>query len=376
MLDIVKLAEFIEEKLNVNSQGIIFRTYTYEKTLDKRYETDSQGTKTEFVPSIITTPIGSYLPMNDVRGMRLSFNVEILLPYKYKDEWIDMLEDFVYELNGKIFYYGRDTKVFYEAKYDGATEKFTVIKMSCQVPTFGAVGPQNFEVIRDIATYLPISKTENYIAINIPISIKTSENIHIGDEASLSIANVGTTEWATSTSTVYDSALALGKLYVGVSFANQAAFHVYVVTNYPISSTLYSDMKAPSTTFGTFYYEHNASSPYLLEFYKLKPIDKGDQNQRLLETNHLEGDATSVTIIKENATSWSTNVYYESGIAILDTLAYEIATGDNMNHKYWVKKIMPNGLAVYRLCVLSSDSASYPTDDFATLPLTFMKAMV
>lgn len=183
MIDVVALASFLETKLNDNTQGLVFRTYTFEQHLDKRYDTVN-GVKVSFVPSIITTPTGSYLPINDVQGARLQFNLEIMLPLKYKDNWINMLNNFVWSINGKYFYID-PTDGSYDTTY--ASGK-TTAKITCQVPTFGTVNPQNFETIRDISSYLPINETESYIAINIPISLKTVIGFNVGDEAKASIA--------------------------------------------------------------------------------------------------------------------------------------------------------------------------------------------
>lgn len=195
MIDVVKLASFIETKLNSNTKGLIFRTYTYEKDLDKRYE-KIDGVKTNFIPSIITSPIGSYLPMNDVQGARLSFSVEILLPLSKKISWIDMLNDFVWSINGKMFYVGSDGS--YDETYASGD---TSIKMTCQVPSFGSISPQNFEVVQQVSNYLPIQKTEMYITINIPISLKTIKGFSVGDEAKIYLSAYTSESYSTHTYT-------------------------------------------------------------------------------------------------------------------------------------------------------------------------------
>lgn len=297
-----------------------------------------------------------------------------------------MLDSFIYEVNGKVFYYGRETKVFYEEREYNPTEGYTIVKFSCQVPSFGAVGPQNFEVIKDVATYLPISKTENYIAINVPVAVKTSENVHIGDEAGLYIAEPyddADNIWVES-----DDAEALFlKLqkencleyaYVDVlgEFASAAAMVTYYnANNTTYDPTLYAVAKALKTGTTEYLYIKTDCHIATAEFYKLKAIDKGNQNPRLVETNHFESQTTSESLIKENATNWVVNAYYEQGITILDDIVYNLASGDDMNHIYWVKMLLPNGRAIYRSCVIISNVANFPTDDFATLPLTFTKAM-
>ena len=109
MIDIIKIATFLEDKLNQNLSGFTFRVYTFEKTLDNRYERDEKDSPYEITPAIITTPVGSYLPMNQMRGMRLSFNLEALIPLSKKENWIEMINEFVWSVNGKVFLLKRYT---------------------------------------------------------------------------------------------------------------------------------------------------------------------------------------------------------------------------------------------------------------------------
>ncbi|NCA95553.1 MAG: hypothetical protein EOM74_01085, partial [Methanomicrobia archaeon] len=186
MIDIIKIATFLETKLNENTSGFFFRVYTFEKTLDRRYEKDEQGQRYDITPAIITTPIGSYLPQNQMRGMRLSFNLEAMIPLSKKEQWIEMINSFVWSVNGKVFYL-LDNGTLTETQ---PSENYQTLKMSLQVPSFGTVGPSNIEVVKQINSYIPIRTTEDYIAINIPISMNTIKDFFIGDERKVWMALV------------------------------------------------------------------------------------------------------------------------------------------------------------------------------------------
>ena len=305
MIDVVKLAEFVETKLNLNSEGLEFRTYTFEQHLDKRYEKVS-GVNESFIPSIITTPTGSYLPTNDKRGSRLSFNLEIMMPLTYKEQWLDMLNAFVWELNGKVFYI-TSTGTYTETR--PTTGSYTTSKFGVQVPTFGTLTPQNFTELNQISSYLPISKTQFYIAITVPISLKTIDGFIVGDEALVYLAK-----------------------YVNET----SATHTYT---------------------------------------KLKISDFSVKHAKVPLTNHFIGETSGSTVIQESDSKYIMTAYYESN-DLLDEIVGNALAGTGQNQWYWLKvvrpiKSNPYSATTYRRVVLVDDSAVFPIDDYAIIPLVF-----
>lgn len=305
MIDVVKLAEFVESKLNLNSESLVFRTYTFEQHLDKRYEKVA-GVNEAFIPSIITTPTGSYLPTNDRRGARLSFNLEIMMPLIYKEQWLDMLNEFIWTLNGKVFYI-TSTGTYAETKPSSGS--FTTSKFGVQVPTFGTLTPQNFQELNQISTYLPISKTQFYIAITVPISLKTVEGFNVGDETLVYLAK-------------YVNETASTHTYTKLKVSDFSVKHAKVpLTNHFIGETSGSTViqESDSKYITTVYYENND----LLDEIVDNAIDGVNQNQ------------------------W----YW---LKIVRPI-----------------KSSPYTSTKYRRVVIIDDSAVFPIDDYSIIPLVF-----
>ena len=63
MINPNNLASFIESKLNQNQEGLVFKTFTIDHKLDRRYEN-----KINYLPSIITNPQGSYMVKNEIKA--------------------------------------------------------------------------------------------------------------------------------------------------------------------------------------------------------------------------------------------------------------------------------------------------------------------
>lgn len=206
MLDIFKLASFLENELNSNPYGMIFRVATYSKTLDTRSEINDSGIRQDFIPAIITTPTGAYIPINAVHAERLQFNLELLIPMSYKDTWVNFVDSFVWEINGKLYYLANG-EFLTEKPLDG---EFTTVKITLQTPSFGAVGAANFEVWEELNNYIPElsnRRSELFIAVNMPIAIKTTKGFFVGDEFKLFIAEKPTTnvDYAESTQSAYEA---------------------------------------------------------------------------------------------------------------------------------------------------------------------------
>jgi hypothetical protein len=303
MINVVALATFIEGKLNANTEGLVFRTYTFDKVLDKRYELVDQE-KTNFIPTIISTPIGSYLPMNDIQGSRMSLSLEMMLPLELKQDWLDMLNTFIYSINGKVFYL-QGTTFNTTVPVSGA---FTTVKITAQVPTYGLVSPANFEVVKDIASYLPINRTSEYVGITVPMSIKTVTGFVVGDDIKVSI--------------VAYNGEATGNLATG--------------------------------------------------YYKIKTSDFAIKNSKIPVTDHFINQATAKTFISQNDLKFILTAYYER-VAILNSILTDIATGANQNKNYWLKLELPSG-TVYHRVILFDNSAVFPIDDYALIPMVFARA--
>lgn len=304
MINVVALAAFLETKLNANSEGLIFRTYTFDKVLDKRYELVDQQ-KTNFIPTIISTPVGSYLPMNDIQGSRLGFSLEMMLPLELKQDWLDMVNSFIYTINGKLFYLQGST-ITETIPVSGS---YTTIKLTAQVPTYGLVSPANFEVVKNIASYLPINKTSEYVGITIPIQLKSVVGFVVGDSAKVSIA-------------VYNGE-ASGNLATG--------------------------------------------------YYKIKTQDFSVKNAKLPITFHPTEEDTGKTIISQNDIKFILTAYYEN-VTILNNIITDVINGTNQNKNYWLKVETVAGTFYHRV-VLFDNSAVFPIDDFALIPMVFARAV-
>lgn len=367
MIDVVLLAEFLESKLNANTEGLKFRTYTYEKTLDRRYDNED-GTNANFIPSIITTPMGSYMPINTMRGSRLAFNLEILLPVSDKYSWIDMVNDFVWSINGKVFYQHGTTIT--EAKESGVTN--ITIKMTCQVPSFGSVSAQNFELMNQIASYLPIRKTENYIGITIPISLKTIEGFLVGDQVEVYLSTASESGWIASTVQEYMTFASQYKLAVITATFNSTAELVnWMNINHPYSLTYAAASGSNSLGTVTFY----AKNPfhYLAHNYtRIKAPDFSVKNARIPITEHFEGATTGETFISQNDVKYIMTAYYENNV-LMNAIVDNIHSGSNQNQKYWLKAVYPHSTK-YNKVVIYDQSAVFPVDDYAIIPLTFVNA--
>lgn len=303
MINVVSLATLLETKLNANSEGLIFRTYTFDKVLDKRYELVDQQ-KTNFIPTIISTPVGSYLPMNDIQGSRLGFSLEMMLPLEYKQDWLDMVNSFIYSINGKLFYLQGSTIT----ETVPLTTPYTTMKLTAQVATYGLVSPANFEVVKDIASYLPINKTSEYIGITIPIQLKTVVGFVVGDSVRASIA-----------------------VYNGEASGNLAP-----------------------------------------NYYKVKTQDFTVKNAKLPITTHPTGETTGKTMISQNDIKFIMTAYYEN-VTIMNNILSDIINGTNQNKNYWLKIETVTG-TFYHRCVIFDNSAVFPIDDFALIPLVFARA--
>lgn len=371
MIDVVLLAEFLEGKLNANTEGLKFRTYTYEKTLDRRYDNE-EGTNANFIPSIITTPMGSYMPINAMRGSRLSFNLEILLPVSDKYSWIDMVNDFVWSINGKVFYQHGTTIT--EAKVSGVTN--ITIKMTCQVPSFGSVSAQNFELMNQIASYLPIRKTENYVGINIPINLKTIDGFAVGDQAKVELAEITSAFWEASTYAIFTAQSSGEKLVVtSNTFATLADFISWLNSNHLYSET-YAVAQASNSGGTVMHYAQNAYHKNIRAYTQIKTTDFTVKNARVPMTEHFEGETTGQTFIRENDVKYIMTAYYED-TPVLNHILTNIHQGSNQNQLYWLKVTYPaytSTITLYTKVVVYDQAVVFPIDDFALLPLVFVKA--
>jgi hypothetical protein len=365
MINIIALATFLETKLNTNTEGLIFRVYTFEKTLDRRYELIN-GTKTNFIPAIITTPVGSYLPYNDLQGSRISFNLELMLPLKDKQDWLDMVNSFVYTINGKVFYLKGSNIT------DNPPEMpYTTMKLTCQVPSITTVSPANFELAQDIASYLPIDRTMDYLGINIPVGVKTINGFNIGDEAIVSIAPItATPSWTTGTAgdiTTFGNTLS-----VVTAQASQAAFNTWLNANHTLSTTYAT---AIYTSGGTTYRAKNPYHPVVHNYYKLKFSDFAIKQARYPITEHFIGQPTAQSFISQNDTKFITTIYYEKN-AYLDEIVSNSATGENTNKEYWLKvQTTSTATPTYTKTIIYDTSAIFPIDDFNLISLSFVKGL-
>ncbi len=304
MINVVALATYLESKLNANNEGLVFRTYTFDKVLDKRYELVDQQ-KTNFIPTIISTPVGSYLPMNDIQGSRMSFSIEMMLPLEYKQDWLNIVNTFIYSFNGKLVYL---TNSISETIPPQDPTTYTTIKLTAQVATYGLVSPANFEVVKDIASYLPINKTSEYVGVTIPVSIKTIKGFYVGDSVKVSIAN----------------------------------------------------------------YNNEATGNLATGYYKFKATDFSIKNAKLTITDHFVDETTGRTLISQNDIKFIMTCYYEAN-TMMNNILGDIANGTNQNKNYWLKIELPTG-TIYHRVVLFDNSAVFPIDDFALIPLVFARA--
>lgn len=374
MVDIVALATFLEQRLNTNSQGLVFRTYTFEKHLDKRYDDADPLNKIMFVPSIITTPMGSYLPLNDMQGSRLSFNLEILLPLTDKTKWLDMINAFVWSINGKVFYMAVDGSM--SEIYAGGS---TTLKFTCQVPSFGAITPENFDVLSNISEYLPISKTESYASINVPISLKTIIGFCVGDEtkAYLGLENTYGTEWYSITAAQFalipESAT---YTYHGGVIADTAALIAYL-HSHGFSAIGSQANTAAARGYTITGFAVCVANPYHYlnqDYCKLKTMDFSVKNAKVPMTTQFVGETTGKTIITDNDSKFIATAYYERN-TILRTVVQNIVNGTNQNAIYWLKIAMPEDTFYIKVNIFSNDLVM-AIDDYDMLPLVFARPLV
>lgn len=369
MIDVVKLAEFIEVKLNDNSQNLTFRTFTFEKTLDRRYTSDGT-TKTQFIPSIITTPIGSYLPMNTMRGSRLSFNLEILLPLSDKYQWIEMVNEFIWSINGRLFYLDESSITSTKPEETSAV----TLKVTCQVPSFGSVTAQNFELMNEISTYLPIKKTENYVGINIPISIKTIENFAVGDEIQIYLSEIplGADNWVASTSVEYNAAPEAQRIQItSPTFDMVKDMIIWLKTNHP-TGIPYRYAKGTNSAGTVFHYAKFLTSETAIYTRIIAP-DFTVKRTKLPKTEHFEGENTGETFIAENDVKYICTAYYENTL-LHNKLIENMVEGKNQNQTYWLKVIYPNAYTFTLKVVILDEASVFPIDDYALIPLVLTKA--
>lgn len=123
MVEIKRLAEIIESLLNRNEQGLIFKTFFYDKKLDRRYEDDG----VEFIASIISPPTGSLIPVYGLQSADSTFNLQILYPVDKKNELHSAMEKFYLQIVGLMMIENGNKIVFSCDRYNISSIQSTVI---------------------------------------------------------------------------------------------------------------------------------------------------------------------------------------------------------------------------------------------------------
>lgn len=123
MVEIERLAEIVEELLNKNEQGLYFKTFFYDKKLDRRYEDDGE----EFIASIISPPTGSLIPVYKLQSSDSSFNLQILFPIDKKSKLHSTMEKFYSEIVGLMKIEQGNKIVFGCDRYNISSIQSTVV---------------------------------------------------------------------------------------------------------------------------------------------------------------------------------------------------------------------------------------------------------
>jgi len=382
MINIENLAVFVESQLNANTENLIYKTFHIHQEMDRRYE----GT-TNFIPSIINSPNGSYLPKNDMKGERITFTLQILLPVKQLVDWNTTVNDFIWRINGKTFYindaYGngdflyKSNYVYYKVSNNAVVvpaggSVIKAIKVICSVPTFGTIGPENMEVQQEVAGYLPIDKTIEYIDIQIPIALKTINDFAIGDEVSVSMAIDNSNPWVASNSTEYNAQPAENRFNTGSLFFGSGTALAAHMNIFYFKSAQWSVAIAPATL-GGFVYAKNPSHPNNLTYYKIKQTDFSIKSARMPLVEQAFGNNLAVSAIVQSDTKYICTAYYEKNTLLHDLVA-DMITGSNLNRIY-VLKIELIDRIVYVRVIIYDTSVVFPSDEFSVIPLVFTKAM-
>ena len=179
------LAQYIQDKLNLNGGGMEFEVAVYNNFLDSRKRINESNIKNNIIPAIISSPLGTPIPIKGLKAERGSLTLEIALPISEKKDWLEFANTFIYSLNGEIKY------LYDGVLHDNLPEigTYSTIKITCETPTFGELSPMNTEVWNNISTYLPIRRTEVYMMININFNLKIVDDVFVGDEFNLAISN-------------------------------------------------------------------------------------------------------------------------------------------------------------------------------------------
>ena len=381
MINIEKLAEFIQSQLNANTEGLIYKTFNIHQEMDRRYE----GT-TNFIPSIINSPNGTYLPKNDIRGERITFTVQILLPTKQIPDWNSSVNDFIWRINGKTFYindaYGNGEFLYKQnyAYYKVSNNALVIpasgsvlktIKVLCSVPNFGTIGPENMDVQQEVAGYLPIDKTIEYIDVQLPISLKTINDFTIGDEVNVSLAIANSDIWVASNATEYNAQPASDRFTWGNVIATSSQLLDFVNSNF-FKSTQYAVARAFNAV-GVGFYARNPSHPNYLSFYRIKQTDFTIKSGRVPLVEQAFNYNLAESAIIQGDTKYICTAYYEKN-SLLHDLVADMITGSNFNRIYMLKIELIDRI-LYARVILYDTSVVFPSDEFSVIPLVFTKAM-
>jgi hypothetical protein len=381
MISIVKLSEFVQSLLNDNNESLTFKTFNVYQNLDQIFE---EGSTVNFIPSIINSPNGNYLPKNDIRGERLSFSLQVLLPVEKLPNWYDFVNVFVWKLNGKVFYinneYGNGDYLYKVGTtyFKVSTNEVVVpsgiiktLKMICNTPTFGTISSENFEMQQQVAGYLPIDKTKEYIDVQIPISLRAINDFSIGDEVDVFVAIANNSLWISSTLTEWNLQPSENRYTFPIPVANVSEL-VDSLNSTHYKDTTYSVARAqlPDTTY---VYAKNPAHPNYLTFYKIKQNDFTIKSSRIPLVEQAYGQNLAQTSIVQADTKYICTSYYEKNSFLHDLVA-DMTSGSNLNRIYMLKMQLIDR-TIYERVILYDTSVVFPADEFAVIPLVFTKAM-
>ena len=381
MINVENLAAFVESQLNANTEDLVFKTFHIQQKVDRRYE----GT-INFIPSIINSPNGSYLPKNDMKGERITFTLQILLPVKQLVDWNTTVNDFIWRINGRTFYindaYGngdflyKSNYVYYKVSNNAVVvpaggSVIKAIKVICSVPTFGTIGPENMDIQQEVSSYLPIDKTIEYIDIQVPIALKTINDFAIGDEVSVSLSIANSNPWVASNSTEYNAQPSNVKFGTSTPYSNATALAAAMNLLY-FKSTQWAVAISPATGGGSIY-ARNPAHPNYLTFYKIKQTDFSIKSARMPLVEQAFGNNLADSAIVQSDTKYICTAYYEKNTLLHDLVA-DMTTGSNLNRVYMLKMELIDRIAYARVIIYDT-SVVFPSDEFSVIPLVFTKAM-
>ncbi len=171
MVEIERLAEIVESLLNRNEQGLVFKTFFYDKKLDRRYEDNGE----EFIASIISPPTGSLIPVYGLQSADSTFNLQILYPVDKKNELHSAMEKFYLQIVGLMMIENGNKIVFSCDRYNISSIQSTVVNELSENDPRLALNVQREYMVVEVPIYFFETK-QGFLGNEIEYWIKREED--------------------------------------------------------------------------------------------------------------------------------------------------------------------------------------------------------